>query len=517
MDRVLIFLSVVGAIIILTQWYVLISVRKWILRIERPISRARAYLILALLGCLNFVFIRGALHSGWFQPDSFGQWLVAVVFFSVLGCVLALTVLFLFLDGFNCILHVVDRARSALGRFFNPAARGPRNRNERETSGGSGPPHTWRTVEAVAGSAGSPSPGEDQQLSLLKAEDVTNPSPRPGASRRSFLRLTAALGLGTVVGGAAYGVARAYANPLIEEFDIRHPKLSGLDKPITLIQVTDFHFGMLYGTRELAALVERLNALEGEAVLITGDVFHNRLAPLSLAVPILRRLRPRPWGNIVVLGNHDFYTGASRAVEALQTSGLRVLRDEWTAVNDGPTPIILGGIDDPVTNWMLGKGFPKFKKFAEKTPQDDSFKILLSHRPNVLPLAAERNVDFIVSGHIHGGQVIVPFPGRPGLSIARLVSPYVQGWYSMAGTRLYLNRGVGLTFVPWRINCPAEIAVFHLHGENSPDRKDGDWRIERSGPFLAEELRMVDVEPIAAFPDRKVRPKMDGNGRRRSG
>jgi hypothetical protein len=232
---------------------------------------------------------------------------------------------------------------------------------------------------------------------------------------------------------------------------------------------------MFFGNQELERLVNHVNTLEGDALVITGDIFHTPLTPVESATPILKKLRPRRLGNYVVLGNHDFYAGEWRSVAALQQSGLELLRNQWRTFEEGTTRIHLGGIDDPMDNWVWGAKFPAFPAFMRKAPGADAFKILLSHRPSVLPLASRAGMDLVLAGHIHGGQVIVPVPGNRGLSLARVASPYTHGWYRSGSSRMYLSRGVGLTFIPWRVNCPPEISVFHLKPAT-----DGKARISRT-------------------------------------
>jgi predicted MPP superfamily phosphohydrolase len=90
-------------------------------------------------------------------------------------------------------------------------------------------------------------------------------------------------------------------------------------------------------------------------------------------------------------------------------------------------------------------------------------RILLSHRPSILEVASVAGFDLVLAGHIHGGQIIVPVPGSVrGVSLAAIASRYTHGWYRHGDCRMYLNRGAGLTFVPFRVNCPPEIAVFRL-------------------------------------------------------
>ena len=88
---------------------------------------------------------------------------------------------------------------------------------------------------------------------------------------------------------------------------------------------------------------------------------------------------------------------------------------------------------------------------------------MLSHRPDVFRYAAAQKIDVVLAGHTHGGQVIIPVPRREkGISIANIVSKYTYGWDKRKSSRMYVNRGVGLTFLPWRLHCPPEIAIIKL-------------------------------------------------------
>jgi len=335
----------------------------------------------------------------------------------------------------------------------------------------------------------TPTP-ENHELPDLGGQARSAASDPPDPSRRAFLKWGSAAGLTTAVVLAGHGVVRAYGRPLIDEFDVSHPALKHLERPVSFIHITDFHIGMFFGLEELEKIVERVNAIEADALVVTGDIFHSPLSPIEETVPILKRLRPRRYGNFAVLGNHDFYAGERRSVEAIEQSGLTLLRDEWITFTEGTARIHLGGIDDPIENWITGKNFPGFRDFVGTIPGTDGIRILLSHRPTILPYAAETSIDLVLAGHIHGGQIIVPVPGTDrGVSLAALVSPFTHGWYRAHDCRMYLSRGIGLTFVPWRINCPPEITVFRL-------RPPGTRRDETKRPTVRDVLKHRDAPAI---------------------
>jgi uncharacterized protein len=468
MDRVLMFLAGLGTVVVLCQWYVFVCVRRYLFRIYDPVSRIVAYPVLACLGLLNLVAVRVAMNADVIPPDTYGHKVASVLFFSYLGCVLALSLFFLLLGLIYRVLQIrewffsqkeaipaQERCLCDESGCFRPSAR-----ESFATDQAPAGAERLRTGESAPGGEAKPycSPGESNSR-------LADGGPPP--SRRAFLQWTAAAATVGVAGFAGKGVAEAYQLPVIEEFELFHSSLRGIKDSVTVIQVTDFHFGMFLGSEELQRLVEMLNAIDGDALAITGDVYHSPMTLVERSVPILSRLRPRRLGNFAVLGNHDFYTGEWRAVQALKDSGIILLRDQWITFGIGNGRVHLGGIDDPMVNWMWGTQFPKFSSFMERAPFEPGFRILLSHRPNVLPFASQRGIDLVLAGHTHGGQIILPFPGADrGVSVASVASKFTHGWYSEGKGTMYLNRGAGLTFVPWRVNCPPEISVFHLRASD---------------------------------------------------
>jgi uncharacterized protein len=459
MDRLLVFLAVIGSLAILCQWYVIACIRKYLLQRYRKVTRKTAYTILAILGVFNVLSVRVAIHSEFLPLDTLAGKVAAVLFFSYLGCVLTLTLYFLVL---GLVYHALRLKDVLFVKSVPPLA------TEAAICGQRGCVHTGCAAHqrdaAIPGCKAEP--GVLDRTALSSALPVPNEAniPQLPPSRRAFLKWTAAAGVVAVSGFAGRGVAEGYQAPVVPVFHLSHPALEGASRPLSFIQITDFHFGLFLGSEELERLINMVNAIDADAVFMTGDMFHSPMSPVEHATPILAKIRPRRLGNFAVLGNHDFYAGEWRSVQSLQESGWTILRNRWTTFTDGSARIHLGGIDDPMVNWAWGTKFPNFPLLMDRAPRTPGLRILLSHRPHVLPLAANAGIDLVCAGHIHGGQIIFPVPGTDrGISLAAVASPYTHGWYTSGETRMYLSRGCGLTFVPWRINCPPEISVFHVH------------------------------------------------------
>ncbi len=466
MNKITLVLAIIGAWAILCQWFVFTSVRTYLFERYGPVTRRIAYPVLMLLGVINFAAALLAFNSDWLPPDTYQRKVVTVLYFSYLGLVLAMCVFFLALGAFSRTLNFKDAVAAMIKKRFG--------RSKFQTPSAPCEVGNLKSIAIEAATSNDSTIKETGKLPEKKYTATPSKDPEdkstlrsrpPSPSRRAFLKWSTAAGFVGAVGYAGHGVAQAYQDPVVDEFPLSLPQLSGSSRPLTLIQITDLHFGLFVGSSEMKRMVDQTNSIEGDAVLITGDVFHSRMSPVEPAIPLLKKLRPRRLGNFVILGNHDFYAGEQRSVAAFRDGGLTLLRDQWVTLDHGKLPIHLGGIDDPLGSWLWGREFPGFQAFMENAPTAPGIRILLSHRPNVMPLASKSNIDLVLSGHTHGGQVILPTGNHNrGLSLARLASSYTHGWYSLGETRMYLNRGVGLTFVPWRINCPPEIAVVHLSG-----------------------------------------------------
>ncbi|MGC9030764.1 MAG: metallophosphoesterase [Desulfomonilaceae bacterium] len=470
MNSFLAFLWILSCALILCQWFVLLSVRRYLFGAATEIGRLHAYALLILLGVINVGGVVLSMNSRWFPMEPFYQKAAAVIFFSYLGFALVMALYFGLMRLVEATANLVQRtfrssvSVSHVGRLAvderGCLARSSGPQNAPDVASDAKKDYGTRAEELCGQPEGSRTP----QSSPTCAADITNGV----LERRTVLKMAAAGGLlaGTAMLGE--GIVEAYQQPVTEEWDFEHPMLSGLTRPLTIVHATDFHFGMFLDVDDLAALVDRLNRIEGDALVLTGDIYHSPLTPVEKSVPILKRLKSRQIGNFAVLGNHEFYAGVTRSLAALEEARIKVLRNEWYTYAEGRTRVHIGGIDDPVKNWLTGASFPKFAYLMKIIPREPGFRLLLSHRPTILPEAAKAHIDLVLSGHTHGGQIILPsFSRRRGVSVARLISPFTHGWYRIGGAKMYLNRGVGLTFVPWRINCPPEIAVFRLGNGNA--------------------------------------------------
>ena len=459
-----IVVALLALVFVSCQFAVFRTVRRYVFGSYSRLGNRKGLIIFAGLFVLNMFLAVMSMSSGWASPNSQAQKFLAVTFFTYLG-VTAITGIFLAAIKTLYLTASLSVAGYRLLLIM--------------ISGDLGSVSSSNKGVDSQGSAGKNSSGESPIGVSRTGHHTISPRGRSGNVRpiafgptgvriysAGYRKIAAILTICVIAVFSSvglYGVIEAYSEPRIEKFQLKDDKLKGLERPVTLIQVTDIHYGLFYDKSNLEGLVNRLNSIAGDAVIMTGDVFHTRQTNVESAPEVLAKLIPRKFGNFVVMGNHDFYTGENRSIAAFEASGLTVLRDEWRTFSDGSVFIHLAGLDDPKKNWLLGQQFPNFQDVMEKAPSVDGFRILLSHRPTVFPLASENGFELTLAGHTHGGQFVFPLGNsQKGWSPASVVSAFTHGWYEHGNSRMYLNRGAGLTFIPWRINCAPEIAVFEL-------------------------------------------------------
>jgi uncharacterized protein len=212
----------------------------------------------------------------------------------------------------------------------------------------------------------------------------------------------------------------------------------------TIVQLTDVHIGPLIGRDYAEKVVRAVNALEADAVVITGDFVDGRLSELRSHVEPFRAMHAKD-GVWAVTGNHEYYWNADAWLEHIRSLGIRVLRNEHVVIGGAVT---LAGVDD--------------SSMAEDVPRAVAGHdarlpvVLLAHHPRTITRAMQNHVDLQLSGHTHGGQLL------PLGWLARLFDPLVSGLRRFGPTWLYVSHGTGFWGPPMRVGTRCEIAAITL-------------------------------------------------------
>ena len=274
--------------------------------------------------------------------------------------------------------------------------------------------------------------------------------------RRQAVNTAAAALVASPFAAVGYGVFIGRSDYRVREVDVSFAGLPAGLEGIRLLQVSDIHLSAFLSEKEFAGIIDLANETRPHVALVTGDLISFRGDPLDGCLRQLARLRSDAgtWG---CLGNHEQYA----AVEDYTTRagarlGIRFLRRESEALRFGSATLNLAGVD-----YQRIRLRPAYLNGAEKLVLPGATNILLSHNPDVFPVAARKGFQLTVSGHTHGGQVNVEILDQ-GINPARFLTPYTYGLYRSGGAAAYVTRGVGTIGIPARIGAPPEIAVLRL-------------------------------------------------------
>lgn len=265
-------------------------------------------------------------------------------------------------------------------------------------------------------------------------------------TRRSFLKSVLAAGTGVVTGAAAYGTlyARHALELTMASIVVRGlaPALDGLRVGL----LTDIHRSQWVSDEDVRLASNTLMAARPDIIVLGGDyVTYADRRFIEPAAEALSHLTA-PHGVFAVLGNHD---DDREVPAALHARGMEVLRDARTQLTIHGERLDLAGIrfwtrrEHDIAAVLRGARGPV---------------ILLAHDPRRVTEAAALDVPLVLSGHTHGGQVVLPLAGAVAAKKFRTLA----GVATEGGTTLFVSRGLGTVYVPVRLNCPPEVAVLTL-------------------------------------------------------
>jgi len=271
--------------------------------------------------------------------------------------------------------------------------------------------------------------------------------------RRQLFRAAGAAVMASPAAVTAFGILHRNQFRLTET-DIHMPGLPRDLNGLRLVQVTDVHLSAFLSERDFARAIDMANETRAQIALVTGDLITRRGDPLDAGIRQIGRLRAEA-GVFGCMGNHEGYAHVEdyTAGEAARR-GIRFLRSQTADLRFGSATLHLAGVDyEPFhTPYLQG---------AEDLLSPGSVNILLSHNPDVLPVAASQGWDLMIAGHTHGGQIGVEILHH-NISPARYYTPYVRGLYRIGKSAGYVSSGLGTVGLPVRLGAPPEVSLLRL-------------------------------------------------------
>lgn len=295
-------------------------------------------------------------------------------------------------------------------------------------------------------------------------------------ARHSPLRSYLKAALGSVLAGAGALAYARYVEPYwlaVERVTLALPRLALPFDGYRVVHISDIHMDGWMTAKRLDRIVDLVNQQEPDLVAITGDFVAVSADYVSGISGPLKRLRT-PEGAVAVLGNHDHMNDAAAVRRALSSAGvIDVSNRVHTLYRDGSV-LHLCGVDS-----VMEELDDLAKVLETLRDRKRGCAVLLAHEPDFADeSAATERFDLQLSGHSHGGQVklpllnapyMVPLLSRLGFSfVPPLIYEYPSGLYEVGRMYQYTNRGLGVIYCRFRLNCRPEVTVITLR---APQRK----------------------------------------------
>lgn len=270
-----------------------------------------------------------------------------------------------------------------------------------------------------------------------------------------------------------------FTGPLkLDKLTVKIANLPASLEGIKLVQLSDFHYdGLRLSEELLAQAIDVCNEIQPDLIVLTGDYVTDDPKPIRQLVLRLKNLESR-FGIYAVLGNHDIYYSHSQkeVTDSLSSIGVRVLWNEIAYPLGKELPLV--GLAD-----YWSKDFKPASIMNQLDPTTPC--IVLSHNPDTAEVLKKWRVDLQLSGHTHGGHIVIPGFGPAVKYYKKLLKkvpkniktrvPFLradftkvvknwewsQGFHQVGKNQLYINRGLG-TYLPGRLFCPPEVTVITL-------------------------------------------------------
>ena len=274
--------------------------------------------------------------------------------------------------------------------------------------------------------------------------------------RRDLIRHAALATAAVPVAAALYGTFIERTNFEVNEVTIPISQLPAALDGLRILQLSDVHRSAFLSQRLLTKAVDAARGVRADLIIHTGDFISIKGDPIDDCLQQLARLHGSG-ESFGCMGNHEVYAEAMDYLPPqAEKLGIRILQSSARLVNWHGAQLNIAGVD-----YQSFADRAHYLKGAQSLVVPGAFNILLSHNPDVFPVAGRMGFDLTLSGHTHGGQVRTEILHHD-VDLARFYTPYVAGLYRGERRSCYVTRGIGSIGMPTRLGAPPEITLLRL-------------------------------------------------------
>ena len=277
--------------------------------------------------------------------------------------------------------------------------------------------------------------------------------------KNKFLRLIVALAVLVI---AAIRVIMGNSHVGVTRYEVESSRIPAAFDHFKIAVISDLH-NAEFGT-DNSHLLKLIEFEAPDMIAITGDLIDSNRTDLGIAEEFIDQvvdIAPCYY----VTGNHEAWIGAEyqEPEKMLLDKGVIVLHDETVKLVRDDGSIQIAGLDDPAfSGEAAADGEELIKSRLTDMEIDDSFCILLSHRPEIFDVYVSMDIDLVLSGHAHGGQFRLPFMGGLIAPDQGFLPEYDAGKYIEDNTLMIVSRGLGNSIIPIRFNNDPELVIVEL-------------------------------------------------------
>ena len=244
----------------------------------------------------------------------------------------------------------------------------------------------------------------------------------------------------------------------IKEYKITNQSLPNSFNGVKIVQFSDLHYGTGFDKKRLENLTDKINSITPDIIIFTGDLIDKNYVATDDDIKILMNCLKKMDSNLgkySVIGNHDFYN--ENFVNIMSEADFKVLKNTYdTVYNKTNNPVVIYGLDN------ITYGTPEISNLTNKEIDNIPYKIVLLHEPDYIDeFINNYDMNLILSGHSHNGQIKLPFI-KP-FYLPNNAKNYYNNHYTHENIDIYVSNGVGNSIVDFRLFTPPSISFFRLN------------------------------------------------------
>ncbi|MDD4028571.1 MAG: metallophosphoesterase [Caldisericia bacterium] len=258
-----------------------------------------------------------------------------------------------------------------------------------------------------------------------------------------------------------------FHTPKITHYDIQSSNIPTAFNEFTILHISDLHDASFGHQQEM--ILKQIDSVDPSIVVFTGDLIERRYDVNTQGLILMEHLADR-YPVYFVTGNHeealphDVYI---QLMEDLEDAKITILDNAGVLLTKNKNHILLMGVRDALATDAAN--YASILKQIRQEHGRELFSLLLAHRPEFFNQYKNADVDVIFAGHTHGGQIRFPCIGGIYAPNQGFFPTYIDGEYQEGSTKMFVNRGLGATVIPFRFFNSPDISVYHLHHSDIKD------------------------------------------------